>query len=105
MLSITKMQKRVAYWRLIDLASLSMSISEDGNQNEIKSAMVRNEEGFELAIFKTVEGIVWLDFSLSDNNFDELSQNELPIFQIDDKKPVKMIRGFTATIVPADEGI
>jgi len=26
-LSITKMQKRVAYWRLIDLASLSMSIS------------------------------------------------------------------------------
>jgi len=27
-LSITKMQKRVAYWRLIDLASLSMSISE-----------------------------------------------------------------------------
>jgi hypothetical protein len=52
-----------------------------------------------------VEGIVWLDFSLSDNNFDELSQNELPIFQIDDKKPVKMIRGFTATIVPADEGI
>ncbi len=67
--------------------------------------MVRNEEGFELAIFKTVDGIVWLDFSLSDNNFDELSQNELPIFQIDDKKPVKMIRGFTATIVPADEGI
>jgi len=29
-LSITKMQKRVAYWRLIDLASLSMSISERG---------------------------------------------------------------------------
>jgi hypothetical protein len=81
------------------------TFSQDDNQNEIKSAMVRNEEGFELAIFKTVEGIVWLDFSLSDNNFDELSQNELPIFQIDDKKPVKMIRGFTATIVPADEGI
>lgn len=81
------------------------TFSQDANQNQIKSAMVRNEEGFELAIFKTVEGIVWLDFSLSDNNFDELSQNELPIFQIDDKKPVKMIRGFTATIVPADEGI
>lgn len=81
------------------------TFSQDANQSEIKSAMVRNEEGFELAIFKTTEGIVWLDFSLSDNNFDQLSQNELPIFQIDDKKPVKMIRGFTATIVPADEGI
>tara|TARA_R110002050_G_scaffold9504_1_gene32869 strand:- start:10090 stop:10656 length:567 start_codon:yes stop_codon:yes gene_type:complete len=78
---------------------------ETFSQNEMKSAMVRNDEGFELAIFKTAEGIVWLDFSLSDNSFDELSQNELPIFQIDDKKPVKMIRGFTATIVPADEGI
>tara|TARA_R110001606_G_scaffold399310_1_gene584814 strand:+ start:144093 stop:144668 length:576 start_codon:yes stop_codon:yes gene_type:complete len=81
------------------------TFSQGVNQNEIKSAMVRNKEGFELAIFKTAEGIVWLDFSLSDNNFDQLSQNELPIFQIDDKKPVKMIRGFTATIVPADEGI
>ena len=81
------------------------TFSQGDNQNEIKSAMVRNEEGFELAIFKTTEGIVWLDFSLSDNNFEQLSQNELPIFQIDDRKPVKMIRGFTATIVPADEGI
>jgi len=78
---------------------------ETFSKNEIKSAMIRNEEGFELAIFKTAEGIVWLDFSLSDNSFDELAQNELPIFQIDDRKPVKMIRGFTATIVPADEGI
>jgi hypothetical protein len=105
------MNNIVAFF-IITLFSSSVSaqwqietFSQDGNQNEIKSAMVRNEEGFELAIFKTVEGIVWLDFSLSDNNFDELSQNELPIFQIDDKKPVKMIRGFTATIVPADEGI
>lgn len=81
------------------------TFSKDANQNQVKSATVRNEAGFELAIFKTAEGIVWLDFSLSDNNFDEFSQNELPIFQIDDKKPVKMIRGFTATIVPADEGI
>ena len=81
------------------------TFSQPGDQQEVKSAMVRNEEGFELAIFKTTEGVVWLDFSLSDNNFDQLSQNELPIFQIDDKKPVKLIRGFTATIVPADEGI
>lgn len=81
------------------------TFSQPGAQQEVKSAMIRNEEGFELAIFKTTEGIVWLDFSLSDNNFDQLSQNELPIFQIDDKKPVKLIRGFTATIVPADEGI
>ena len=79
--------------------------SQNDAQAEMQSAMVRNEDGFELAIFKTSEGIVWLDFSLSDNSFDELSQNELPIFQIDDQKPVKMIRGFTATIVPADEGI
>jgi hypothetical protein len=78
---------------------------ETFSDNKIKSAMVRNEAGFELAIFKTAEGIVWLDFSLSDNGFDELSQNELPIFQIDNRKPVKMLRGFTATIVPADEGI
>lgn len=93
---------------IITLFSSSASAQwqiETFSQNEIKSAMVRNEEGFELAIFKTAEGIVWLDFSLSDNSFDELAQNELPIFQIDDKKPVKMIRGFTATIVPADEGI
>ena len=97
---------------IITLFSTSVSaqwqietFSKDANQNQVKSATVRNEAGFELAIFKTAEGIVWLDFSLSDNNFDEFSQNELPIFQIDDKKPVKMIRGFTATIVPADEGI
>lgn len=97
---------------IITLFSTSVSaqwqietFSKDANQNQVKSATVRNEAGFELAIFKTAEGIVWLDFSLSDNNFDELSQNQLPIFQIDDKKPVKMIRGFTATIVPADEGI
>jgi len=70
-----------------------------------QSATVRNEDGFELAIFKTSEGIVWMDFSLSDNNFDELSLNELPLFQIDDHKPVQMLRGFVATIVPADEGI
>lgn len=81
------------------------TFSKDNNQTEMKSAMIRNEQGFELAIFKTTEGVIWLDFSLSDNNFDQLSQNELPIFQIDNKKPVKMIRGFTATIVPADEGI
>jgi len=70
-----------------------------------QSAMVRNEEGFELAIFQTEQGTVWLDFSLSDNDFDELSQVQLPRFQIDDHKPVQMIRGFVAVIVPADEGI
>ena len=70
-----------------------------------QSAMVRNEDGFELAIFKTAEGIIWMDFSLSDNSFDELSQNQLPQFQIDDQKPVQMLRGFTATIVPENEGI
>lgn len=70
-----------------------------------QSATVRNEDGFELAIFKTDEGYVWLDFSLSDHDFDELSHRTLPIFQIDDQKPVQMIRGFVATIVPADEGI
>ncbi|RKZ98067.1 MAG: hypothetical protein DRQ46_03180 [Gammaproteobacteria bacterium] len=74
-------------------------------KTQSQSAMVRNEDGFELAIFKTSEGIVWLDFSLSDNSFDELSQNQLPLFQIDDQKPVQMLRGFVATIVPADEGI
>jgi len=74
-------------------------------QTQSQSAMVRNDDGFELAIFKTSEGIVWLDFSLSDNSFDELSQNQLPLFQIDDQKPVQMLRGFVATIVPADEGI
>ncbi|MDC9725376.1 MAG: hypothetical protein PSN44_05610 [Gammaproteobacteria bacterium] len=72
---------------------------------ESQSAMVRNEEGFELAIFKSNKGVVWMDFSLSDYDFDELSQNELPLFQIDSHKPVQMIRGFVATIVPEDEGI
>lgn len=81
------------------------SFTPDANQGEIKSATVKNAEGFELAIFKTTKGIVWLNFSLSDNNLDELALNELPIFQIDDQKPVKLLRGFTATIVPADEGI
>jgi len=70
-----------------------------------QSATVRNEAGFELAIFKTDEGTIWMDFSLSDNNFDELAQRPLPRFQIDDKKPVQMLRGFVATIVPANEGI
>jgi hypothetical protein len=74
-------------------------------QTQVKSAMVRNDDGFELAIFQTSEGIVWMDFSLSDNSFDVLAQRPLPRFQIDDRKPVQMLRGFTATIVPADEGI
>jgi len=74
-------------------------------QSQSQSAMVRNEEGFELAIFMSNEGYIWMDFTLSDNGFDELSQNKLPKFQIDDRKPVQLLRGFVATIVPADEGI
>ena len=81
------------------------TFTHSATQTKSKSATVRNEDGFELAIFKTSEGYVWLDFSLSDNNFDELAQRPLPRFQIDDQKPVQMIRGFVATIVPADEGI
>lgn len=74
-------------------------------QTQVKSAMVRNDDGFELAIFQTSEGTVWMDFSLSDYSFDVLAQRPLPSFQIDARKPVQMLRGFTATIVPADEGI
>jgi len=81
------------------------TLSHSATETEAHSAMVRNEEGFELAIFKSTKGVVWMDFSLSDYGFDELSQNELPRFQIDDEKPVQMIRGFVATIVPEDEGI
>ena len=77
--------------------------SASGTQSQ--SAMVKNREGLELAIFKTSKGIIWMDFSLSDNSFDEFSHNQLPRFQIDDQKPVQMIRGFVAMIVPADEGI
>jgi hypothetical protein len=58
-----------------------------------------------LAIFKSEQGEVWLDFSLFDNTFDELSQTQLPTFQIDDQKPVQMIHGFVAVIIPEDEGI
>lgn len=81
------------------------TFEHSATQTQVKSAMVRNEEGFELAIFQTSEGIIWMDFSLSDYGFDELAQRPLPIFQIDDLKPVQLLRGFTATIVPADEGI
>ena len=81
------------------------TFSHSATNTQASSAMVRNEDGFELAIFKSDKGVVWMDFSLSDYEFDELSLNELPRFQIDDKKPVQMIRGFVATIVPADEGI
>ena len=81
------------------------TFTHSATQTKSQSATVRNEDGFELAIFKTSEGYIWLDFSLSDNNFDELAQRPLPRFQIDDQKPVQMIRGFVATIVPADEGI
>ncbi|MDH5358382.1 MAG: hypothetical protein OEY48_00185 [Gammaproteobacteria bacterium] len=81
------------------------TFSHEATNSKSQSAMVRNEDGFELAVFKTAEGFIWMDFSLSDNSFDELSQNQLPRFQIDDQKPVQMLRGFTATIVPAEEGI
>jgi len=81
------------------------TFTHSATDTESSSAMVRNEDGFELAIFRSNKGIVWMDFSLSDYDFDELSQNELPLFQIDDQKPVQMIRGFVATIVPEDEGI
>jgi hypothetical protein len=81
------------------------TFTHSATNTESHSAMIRNEEGFELAIFKSDKGVVWMDFSLSDYNFNELSQNELPLFQIDSQKPVQMIRGFVATIVPEDEGI
>ncbi len=81
------------------------TFTHSATETQSQSAMVRNEEGFELAIFKSDKGVVWMDFSLSDYDFDELSQNQLPRFQIDDQKPVQMIRGFVATIVPEDEGI
>jgi len=81
------------------------TFTHSATNTQAQSAMVRNENGFELAIFKSNKGVVWMDFSLSDYGFDELSQNELPLFQIDDQKAVQMIRGFVATIVPEDEGI
>ena len=81
------------------------TFTHEATSTKTHSAMVRNEAGFELAVFKTDEGYVWLDFSLSDYTFDELAQRPLPLFQIDDFKPVQLLRGFVATIVPADEGI
>jgi hypothetical protein len=81
------------------------TLTHSANQTSRTSAMTKNSQGYELAIFKSDEGVVWMDFSLSDNSFDEFSLNELPLFQIDQHKPVQMIRGFVATIVPADEGI
>jgi hypothetical protein len=81
------------------------SFDHSSTNTQTHSAVIKNESGFELAIFQTSEGIVWMDFSLSDNSLDEFSQTQLPVFQIDNQKPVKMLRGFTATIVPADEGI
>ena len=50
------------------------SFEHTAEKTQSQSATVKNEEGFELAIFKTAKGIVWMDFSLSDNSFDELSQ-------------------------------
>jgi len=81
------------------------TFEHSATQTIVKSAMVRNDDGFELAIFQTSEGIVWMDFSLSDYSFDVLAQRPLPLFQIDERKPVQLLRGFTATIVPEDEGI
>ncbi|PCH66026.1 MAG: hypothetical protein COC04_00370 [Gammaproteobacteria bacterium] len=81
------------------------TFQHSATKTQVKSAMIRNPDGFELAIFQTSEGIVWMDFSLSDNTFDELAQRPLPLFQIDNRKPVQLLRGFTATIVPEDEGI
>ncbi len=81
------------------------TFTHEASGTESQSATVKNEDGYELAIFRTDEGYVWLDFSLSEYTFDELAQRPLPLFQIDDYKPVQMLRGFVATIVPADEGI
>lgn len=89
-----------ADWQVQDFEHLADNVSQHH-----QSAVVRNDAGFELAIFKTDEGIIWLDFSLSDNNFDELSINQLPRWQIDNHKPVQLTRGFTATIVPSDQGV
>ncbi|NOQ94543.1 MAG: hypothetical protein GQ547_07930 [Methylophaga sp.] len=105
------MYKVLTFFGTLLLSSLSFAdwkietFAHSATNTESHSAMVRNEEGFELAIFKSDKGVVWMDFSLSDYDFDELSQNELPRFQIDNQKPVQMIRGFVATIVPEDEGI
>jgi len=81
------------------------SFNHPAAKTQSQSAIIRNDDGFELAIFKTDKGIVWMDFSLSDYDFSELSQDQLPRFQIDDRKPVQLMRGFVATIVPPNEGI
>jgi len=105
------MNKLLVFIAAILLSPLSFAdwqvetFTHAATKTKTQSAMVRNKEGFELAIFKSTKGVVWMDFSLSDESFDELSQNQLPRFQIDAYKPVQMIRGFVATIVPADEGI
>lgn len=48
-----------------------------------KSAMVRNEQGHELSVYRGPNGAAWVLFSLAQSSFDTLSPGQAPIYRVD----------------------
>jgi len=52
-----------------------------------KSAVVINEDGHSLSIYRHSSGAVWANFSLSSKSFDQLAPQKPPVFRIDKNEP------------------
>lgn len=69
-------------------ASWNVETKSDSMTDEIKkSAIVMNDEGHSLSIYRHPSGVVWANFSLSSRSMDQLSQQKPPIFRVDKNEP------------------
>jgi hypothetical protein len=56
-----------------------------------KSAYVRNSDDHQLTIYRISDGgVVWCNFRLSNNSFDQISSEKLPIYRVDKNEPVDL---------------
>lgn len=69
-------------------ASWNVETKTDSMTDEIKkTAVIVNDEGYSLSIYRHPSGAVWANFSLSDRSLDQLSPQKLPAFRVDKNEP------------------
>lgn len=69
-------------------ASWKVETKTDSMTDQIKkSAVVVNEQGHSLSIYRHPSGAAWGNFSLSNGSLDQLSSQKPPVFRIDKNAP------------------
>jgi len=69
-------------------ASWKVETKTDSMTDEIKkSAVVLNDQGHSLSIYRHPNGAVWANFSLSNRSIDQLSAQKPPVFRVDRNEP------------------